>query len=161
MRSRVMRLVASVCVHNYMCIYMWPKKLAVWGLTTWKPLVGVIYFLLVKFNCQKRSFLCQVIPPGKEILKHSINGTEEKKVFGKLYYGRATPRLCAMRLCNRMQCYTNAYLPGRQQAIATAVCRPTISLQVESVLIMLSAHRVCVLWNTSLDMHWCICMLLL
>ena len=34
-------------------------------------------------------------------------------------------------------------------AIATAVRRPTISLQVQSVLIMFSAHRVCVLWNSS------------
>ena len=38
---------------------------------------------------------------------------------------------------------------GCQHAIATAVCRPTILLQVQSVLIMLSVQRVCVLWNSS------------
>ena len=29
MHSRVMRLVTSVCVHIYMCVYMWSKKQAV------------------------------------------------------------------------------------------------------------------------------------
>ena len=53
------------------------KKLAVWGLTAWKSSVGVIYCLLVDFNCLRRSLICQVIHSSKEIWKHSINGMGE------------------------------------------------------------------------------------
>ena len=67
MCSRVMCLVASVCV----CMCMWviyvDKKRAARGLTTRKSPVSVIYCLLVKFNGQKRGLLCQVIHSGKEI----------------------------------------------------------------------------------------------
>ena len=34
-------------------------------------------------------------------------------------------------------------------SLCCAECRPTISLQVLSVLTVLSTHRVCVLWNSS------------
>ena len=64
-------------------MYMWTKKRAVWGLTTRKSPVSVIYCSLVKFNGQKRGLLCQAIRSGKGIWNHSINGTE--KGSGKLY----------------------------------------------------------------------------
>ena len=64
-----------VCVYMYVCMYMWTKKRAVWGLTTGKSPVSVIYCLLVEFNGQKRGLLCQAIRSGKEIWNHSINGT--------------------------------------------------------------------------------------
>ena len=68
---------------------MWTKKRAVWGLTTEKSPVSVIYCLLAEFDGQKSGLLCQAIRSGKEIWNHSINGTE--KGPGKLYYGK--PRL--------------------------------------------------------------------
>ena len=84
---------AGLCVwsHRFVCVcmYMWTKKRAVWGLTTRKSPVSVIYCSLVKFNGQKRGLLCQAIRSGKGIWNHSINGTE--KGSGKLYYGK--PRL--------------------------------------------------------------------
>ena len=50
MRSRVFgRVGLCMCV----CMYMWTKKRAVWGLTTRKSFVSVIYCLLVEFNGQK------------------------------------------------------------------------------------------------------------
>ena len=57
------------------CLYMYvAKNLAVWGLTARKSPVSVI---LVEYNHQKRGLLCQEIRSGKEIPKHSINGTGE------------------------------------------------------------------------------------
>ena len=79
----------GLCV--YVCMYVYvDKKRAVWGLTTGKSPVSVIYCLLVEFNGQKRGLLCQAIHSGKEIWNHSINGME--KGPGKLYYSRK-PRL--------------------------------------------------------------------
>ena len=72
----------------YVCI-CGQKKRAVWGLTTRKSPVSVIYCLLAEFDGQKSGLLCQAIRSGKEIWNHSINGTE--KGPGKLYYGK--PRL--------------------------------------------------------------------
>ena len=75
MRSRVM---CSVCVCMYVCMYVYiyvDKKRTVWGLTTGKSPVSVIYCSLVEFNGQKRGLLCQAIRSGKEIWNHSINGT--------------------------------------------------------------------------------------
>ena len=60
MHSRVMCLVVSVCVCMYVhvCMYVMymyvDKKWAVWGLTTEKSPVSVIYCSLVDFNSQKR-----------------------------------------------------------------------------------------------------------
>ena len=65
-------------VYMCICVYICGQKTGCWGLTTWKSLVDVIYCLLVKFNRQKRSLLCQVIRPGKEIPEHSINGTRKR-----------------------------------------------------------------------------------
>ena len=74
MRSRVMCLVASVCV----CMYVYvDKKWAVLGLTTGNSPVSVIYCSLIEFNNQKRGLVCQVIHSGKEVWNHSINGTEK------------------------------------------------------------------------------------
>ena len=67
MCSRVMRLVALVCVYV-------TKNWLVNDLI----FVGVIYCSLIEFNSQKRSVLCQAIRSGKEIRKHSINVTREK-----------------------------------------------------------------------------------
>ena len=67
----------GLCVCVYVCVYMWPKKLPVWGLTAWKSPISVTYCSFVEFNCQKMHLLCQVIRSGKEIWKHSINGTRE------------------------------------------------------------------------------------
>ena len=59
MRSRVMCLIFLVCVCmcKCMCIYvymyMWTKVRAVWGLTTRKSPVSIIYSLLVGLNDQK------------------------------------------------------------------------------------------------------------
>ena len=126
---------AGLCVwsHRFVCVcmYMWTKKRAVWGLTTRKSPVSVIYCSLVKFNGQKRGLLCQAIRSGKGIWNHSINGME--KGSGKLYYGK--PRLVYMH-CS----YANA---ERQHATVAVQTRPTISLQVQSVLTVLRAHRVC------------------
>ena len=75
-------LCVYVCI--YVCMYVYDyvmyvdKKRAVWGLTTGKSPVSVIYCSLVKFNGQKRGLLCQAIRSGKEIWNHSINGTEKE-----------------------------------------------------------------------------------
>ena len=76
MRSRVMSLVVLVCVSVPACMYV-AKNPAVWGLTARKSPVSVIYCSLVEYNHQKRGLLCQEIHSGKEIPKHSINGTGE------------------------------------------------------------------------------------
>ena len=72
---------AGLCVRSrlcmYVCMYMWTKKQAVWGLTTGKSPVSVINCSLVKFNGQKRGLLCQAIRSVKEIWNYSINGTEK------------------------------------------------------------------------------------
>ena len=59
MRSRVTCLVALVCACMYVCMYVCvyvyvDKKRAVWGLTTRKSPVNVIYCLLIEFNGQKK-----------------------------------------------------------------------------------------------------------
>ena len=69
-------LCMCVCMCVYVCMYVYvDKKRAVWGLTTGKSPVSVIYCSLVEFNGQKRGLLCQAIRSGKEIWNHSINGT--------------------------------------------------------------------------------------
>ena len=138
---------AELCVWScrfvYMCMYvcMCGKKQAVWGLITWKTPVSVIYCLLVEFNGQKKLTM-----PGKEILKQSIHRMEEG--FWKIILQSATHCLLAMQL---MQCYQ------MQKANMPLQCRPTVSLQVQSVLTRLSTHRVCVLWNSSLGIQLCHC----
>ena len=44
----------SLCICVY--VYMWQKKLVVWGLTTWKSLVGAMYCSLIKLNRQKGAY---------------------------------------------------------------------------------------------------------
>ena len=97
MRSRVMCSVCHVCVCMYVCMYIYvDKKRTVWGLTTGKSPVSVIYCSLVEFNGQKRGLLCQAIRPGNG----TILLTGRKKGPGKLYYGK--PRLVYL-LCNAAQ----------------------------------------------------------
>ena len=70
---------------------------------------------------------------------------------GKLYYGKPCP------VC--MQCaYAAAAICNSMPTCHTAVseCRPTILLQVQSVLTTLRAHRLCVLWSSSYE-HVLIC----
>ena len=130
-----------VCVCTY--IYMWTKKRAVWGLTTRKSPVNVIYCLLVEFNGQKRGYYARQFILGKKFETILLTGRE--KGPGKLYYGK--PRLVYMQCiqqCNANECRTPTCMYNCMQ-----LCRPTISLQVQSVLTVLRAHRVHVLWNSS------------
>ena len=100
-------------------------------LPAWKFPVSVIYY---KFNCQKRSSLLQVIRPGKKI--QAINGTGG---FWKNCITEATCINAAMRMQN-----TNMQLQSMLQ------CRPTITTGTSCTDSAYSAHRVCVLWNSSL-----------
>ena len=97
MHSRVMCLVASVCVYC-MC-----KKLAVWGVTARKSLGGAIYCLLIEFNCHKGAYYARWFVQGRKFGGILLTGWE--KIPGKLYYGIATPRVLAIQLA--MQCYCN------------------------------------------------------
>ena len=142
MRSRVMCLVASVCVCMcvcmYVCIYMWTKEWAIWGLTTGKSPVSVIYCSLAEFNGQKEAYYARRFILGKKF--GTILLTGQKKGPGKLYYSK--PRLAYMQ-------YSYAMLMNAERQHQLQLYRPTISLQVLSVLIVLRAHRVRVLWNSS------------
>ena len=66
---------AGLCVwlRRFVC----GQKKAVWGFTTGKSPVSVIYCLLVEFNSQKEGLLRQAVHSGKEIWNHYINGTEK------------------------------------------------------------------------------------
>ena len=78
----------------YVCtvyVYYVDQERTVWGFTTRKSLVSVIYYSLVEFNGQKRGLLCQAIRSGKEIWL--LMG--RKRGPGKLYYGK--PRLVYMQ----------------------------------------------------------------
>ena len=66
-----------ICVYICICVCICGQKTGCWGLTTGKSPVSVIYCLLVEFNGQKRGLLYQAIRSGKDIWKHSINGTEK------------------------------------------------------------------------------------
>ena len=97
MRSRDMRLVASVCLYVYLIhVYVAQKTdcLRSYFLknTRKKYLVSVIYCSLVKYNNKKGGSLHQTICSGKEIRKHSINGKGEE--FRKIVLGK--PRLVYM-----------------------------------------------------------------
>ena len=79
----------GLCMYICMCVCVYvyvDKKRAVWGLTTRKFSISVIYCSLVEFNGQNGGLLCQAIHSEKEIWSHSINGTEKDP--GKLYYGK-------------------------------------------------------------------------
>ena len=76
-----------VYVCMYVCVIICGQKRAVYGLTTGKSPVSVMYCLLVEFYGQKGGLLHQAIHSGKEIWNHSINGIREGS--GKLYYGKA------------------------------------------------------------------------
>ena len=67
----------GLCTYVCVCMYMWTKKRAVWGLTTGKSPVSVIYCSLIEFNSQKWGLLRQAIHSEKEIWNHSINGMEK------------------------------------------------------------------------------------
>ena len=64
-----MRLVVSVCVcmYIYIYIYKWTKKLAVWGLTTGKSPVSVIYCSFVEFNGQKGAYYARQFVLGRKL----------------------------------------------------------------------------------------------
>ena len=119
MCSRVMHLVMSVCVY-VLC----GQKMNVWGLTASKSLVDAIYCLLIEFNHQKRSLLHQMICSGKEIRRHPINET-----------GKGFPENCIMVSRALSTCNAASYA-----MLLQLQCRPTISLWVQSVLTVLSAH---------------------
>ena len=70
-----------LCMYVCMCVYMWPKRLPVWGLTTWNSPIGKTYCSLIEFNHQKRHLQCQTIHSGKEIWKHFINEVGESQEF--------------------------------------------------------------------------------
>ena len=93
MRSRVMCLVASVCVCIYDCMYVCicmyvyvDKKWAVWGLTTGNSPGSVIYCSLVEFNGQKGAYYARRFVLGKKF--GTILLTGQKKGPGNLYYGK-------------------------------------------------------------------------
>ena len=69
------------------------KIQTVWGLTTRKSPVSVIYCSLVVFNGQKRGLLGQVIRSDKKFGTILLTGW--KKGPGKLYYGK--PRFVYMQ----------------------------------------------------------------
>ena len=58
-------------------VYMWTKKLAVWGLTTEKYLISVICYSLVKFNGKKGVYYARWFIQGKKFRTISINGMGE------------------------------------------------------------------------------------
>ena len=101
-----------VCMHVcvYVCMYMWTKKWAVWGLTTRKSPVSVIYCSLIKFKGQKRGLLCQVICSGKEIWNHSINGDVKRVLENCITVSHAlcTCNACSYA-CNANECRTPTY----------------------------------------------------
>ena len=82
-----------LCMYVCVCVYMWPKRLPVWGLTTWNSPVGKTYCSLIEFNQQKRHLQCQTIHSGKEIWKHSINEVGESQEFQNIVLRYATPCL--------------------------------------------------------------------
>ena len=120
-----------ICVYVYMYV---AKKLAVWGLTTWKSLVGAIYYLLIEFNRQKRSSLRQVIHSGKEIWRYSINRMGKGFPENYITISHTLSTCNASQLCN---------------ATVTAVQTYNITTGTQPVLTVLSVHSVCVLWNSS------------
>ena len=85
-----------------------------------------------------------MIHSGIEIRKHSINGTREwlwKTVFWFKKHALST--------YNAATCM-QLVLANAEQQHATAVQTYNITT-VQSVLTVLRAHRVCVLWNSSLE----------
>ena len=103
MCSTVMHLVALVCV-QYVGIYMYifSKKLAFSGLSTWKLPVRVIYCLLIEFNHAKMSLLHQVIQSCSERNSASINGRGGR--FWKLYCSSYVHTIFQCIRCTYIQC---------------------------------------------------------
>ena len=77
------------------------KKMAVWGLTTLKSPIGVIYCLLVEFNCQKRNLLCQMIHSGMNL--KAFYECNKRRVPRKLYYSKS--RHIGLQYCYRYSLY--------------------------------------------------------
>ena len=79
---------AGLCICLCMCAYIIyvAKKLAVWGLTTWKPPVSVIYCSLVKYNSQKGAHYARWFIQGKKFRSNLLTGREMGSV--KLYYDK-------------------------------------------------------------------------
>ena len=81
--------------HSYICTYQpmlaWlvicGQKLTVWGLTVWKSSVGVIYCLLVLFNCW--NYYTGLFVQRKKFGSILLMGQE--RVSGKLYYSKPHP----------------------------------------------------------------------
>ena len=80
-------IIVQVCIYvcMYVRMYMWTKKRAVWGLTTRKSSVSVIYCSLVKFNGQKGAYYARRFALRKKIGAILLTGW--KKGPRKLYYG--------------------------------------------------------------------------
>ena len=129
---------AGLCIwlrrFAYVCLYNVAKKRAVWGLTTWKSPVSVIYCLLIKYKCQKGAHYARQFLQGNKFW--SILLTERKKSSGKFKSHFIY-----------MQC-SYAVPANAERQHATAVQTYNIATGT-AVLTVLRAHRVCVLWNSS------------
>ena len=103
--------------------------------------LSLVYCWLPKFNSPKR-----LTTPGNLFRERKPEAllTWQEKGSRKIVLQLATPFLHAMQHCKCKN--TNMKLQSMLQ------CGPTILLQMQSVLTVLNAHRVCVLWNSSLVM---------
>ena len=126
---------------------MWSKNWLFEALPL-ENLIGVIYCSLIECNCQKGSLLGQVIRSGKVLRKHSINGTRK---------GSPENSITVESHLVYMQCSYAVLYKCITAWTPTCHCNCCADRQYcyrySPVLIMLSAHRVCVLWNSSLTVQ--------
>ena len=87
------------------------KKQTVYGLTTWKSPVSVIYCLLVEFNSQKGAYYASRFVQGKKFGTILLMGWE--KGSGKLHYGK--PRLVYMQ-CSYAGLHSENFLRGDEKS---------------------------------------------
>ena len=128
----------SLCM--YVCMYMWTKN-RLFGVSPPENLLLVQSTACsLSLMAKKGAYYAWRFVLGKKFGTILITG--RKKGPGKLYYGNT--RLVYM------QCSYTMLIRMQNTNIQPQLCRPTISLQVQSVLTVLRAHRVRVLWNSSL-----------
>ena len=128
---------AGLCVWSHRFVYMYVAKNWLFEVLPVENLSLVQYTARLSNLTAKRRLLRQVIRSGKEIRRHSI-----KRM------GKGFPENCIT--VNHTSSTYNAATCSYAMLLQLQ-CRPTctISLQVQSVLTVLSTHRVCVLWNSS------------